>query len=98
MNHVKKTLVFAAALGGLWCGQSLSAQTVATVQTFGVTPQANGWKSSFQVSRFLPADPGDTLVKVTIDLSAHTEFPAFTATAKTDGSTAHASVTETINV
>jgi hypothetical protein len=87
--------VVAGALGVM----SLSAQTVVqTVQQFGTAPTPDAWKFSFQISRFLPSNPGDVLVRVDVSLSAHTDYPPFTATASEDGSVAQWNVTETITV
>lgn len=87
--------VFCAALGSF----TVSAQPVLeTVQQFVVGPQPDGWKFSFQLSRFLPSTPTDQLVKVELILSVNTSYPAFSFTANKDNTVATWDVTEVVTV
>jgi hypothetical protein len=87
--------VFCTALGSL----TVSAQPVLeTVQQFVVGPQPDGWKFSFQLSRFLPSTPSDQLVKVELILSVNTSYPAFSFTANKDNTVANWDVTEIVTV
>jgi hypothetical protein len=87
--------VFCTALGSL----TVSAQPVLeTVQQFVVGPQPDGWKYSFQISRFLPSTPTDQLVKVELILAVHTDYPSFSFTASKDNSVANWDVSEIVTV
>lgn len=91
--------LLAAVVTSAMCITSLTAQTtVQTVQQFGTAPTPDGWKFSFQISRFLPSAPGDQLVEVDISLSVQTDYPAFSFTSSQDGSVAQWNVNETVSV
>src|SRR5262245_14934478 len=75
-----------------------TAQTVQTIQEFSVGAQPDAWKFSFQISRFLPSQPNERLVKVELDFNASTEYQGFSVTANKPDSEARWSVTETTSV
>jgi hypothetical protein len=98
MKYMIKSTSLALALGA-FSVFSLSAQPVLeTVQQFVIGPQLDGWSFNFQLSRFLPSSPSDTLVKIEIILSVNTTYPQFTVTASKDNSVANWDVSETVTV